>query len=1306
MSISSIYTYPIPKLSDGTPATIKASGTSTIADVRDKYVQLLGGVLSDGTTVTGTYKTLLKEALNALKDVLDGYDGIDTDNLSTTFSALKSDAFYTAAQTINKGRIDNKCREGFLAYRYYLKTIVSALDRIYGYLEDSKKALDALTNEVDSDIAHTLITQLEINEDFIHEEFQTLFTHYKYNADTKQWDKVLDEEFISQLGKFYEEDSQGYSITTDGARLQKIGNVWYKLDESGQKIPSVPATDYEKDAEGYLIDADGDRIEAVIIDPTGGGTGESLTYYELETGNESAPVLRYRRDDQKCLVDGAGDQIIEGDGKWYRLDRNNKPTDTESAPILYYRRNSNGELIDGAGYRIKQKTSGTYYRLDESGNLTDTRSAPVPGYKRNESGQVVDKDGHLIAKADDGKYHILLQETTAFHAFEIFDISGKDEDGYELARYDGRTFRVIYEGHHYYRLKEDSDCADPVPTYLEDAEGYLIDAEGDRIRQVYCKIDLDNYSLTDTEGVPPYHTARFGTNYYWQDASGDFVVLKGYYKLDESGNLTNIPSDPVPAYEKDAQDYFLDKDGKRIMQKGIDDDLTSESKKYYKLNKHNTNSSFVISMPVPGYERDGQGYLIDVEGDRIAKNVDGAYYQLDENGDLTDIESAPVPVYKRDAQDYLIDATGCRITDLDGATEENVKYYKLDENNELTDIESAPVQDYEMDAQGYLIDVEGDRIGAETVVSITGGDTEETVNYYKLDENGNSTNIPSAPVPVYKRDAQGYLIDANDKRIQQKYYKLNLTTIESTPKTDYKRDFGGYLVDADGDRIKQGAYGKYYKLGTSNEVESAPVVVYRRDSDGYLINTEGVRIAEGADGKYYELELTDTESTPIGPYVKDDKGYVLNDSGNRVGNIDGSYYLMGDPALVYATLQELRDMQIAYFDSTSDTGEKKDKPLTVFNSITLLDRLRYIRYYYRLILQWGATDYSIFPNDAETGYPCLPDVKATKSTEDTKSLGALEVFYVGYLTDRDGPINAVASFLEAKTSALRNNLSLQSKKISALNIYLDFINSGMNVLNESQVGGRHRIPDGANNVLAYLCGGKMYNLFEDSDGTKYLVVPNWFKKNDEDHKEGRYRLIKADDEGKRFLVGDSGSDCGCMGNACAGWYDGDPLKEYMAFRCDYEWRDPDYERIQSGKWERATSFEVGVDGTADKAYAFYSEGKNPNFDNAAEKIYAPSVKVIKDFKLPTELEVSEISPESVKGFLFWSTLGETEHANMIKTWTDAFSQKSQYINTAIDTINSDVSVDRSKIDTLDSLTSTFRSRAQDAYMNTVANIRG
>lgn len=372
----------------------------------------------------------------------------------------------------------------------------------------------------------------------------------------------------------------------------------------------------------------------------------------------------------------------------------------------------------------------------------------------------------------------------------------------------------------------------------------------------------------------------------------------------------------------------------------------------------------------------------------------------------------------------------------------------------------------------------------------------------------------------------------------------------------------------------------------------------------------------------------------------------------------------------YKSLEALRTTPIKYKDS----DKMKEAPIMVFGSLSLIDRMKFIYYYYKLIGR-GYTDYTNFPDDIETGYPCIPDVESKKDTEATKHLGAMEMFYVGYLTDRDGPINAVSSFFEVKVQALRENLNIQSKSISALNTYLEFINRGLNILNSSQSGTdgkdiKHRIPDGAATALTYLCGGSMYNFYEEDD-KKYLVLQS----NRKDRSNYCF-LIPADESGMRFLIGNNGTDRDGRGNNFCDNYDLDETGVFTATFIDT--KDP----IDTVEMTNAKA-----------VYHYYNENTNE-----ADKGY------VNNFKLPTRIDCANVIPNSVREYEYFYN-NDKITTDVVSSWTDAFSKKTQFINTAIDTINTDIQVDRSKIDSFDSICSTFRSRAHEAHSNTAANVR-
>lgn len=175
--------------------------------------------------------------------------------------------------------------------------------------------------------------------------------------------------------------------------------------------------------------------------------------------------------------------------------------------------------------------------------------------------------------------------------------------------------------------------------------------------------------------------------------------------------------------------------------------------------------------------------------------------------------------------------------------------------------------------------------------------------------------------------------------------------------------------------------------------------------------------------------------------------------------------------------------------NTTVKGSSTSKTLECFNELNLLDRLKYIKEYYGI--KNGKTNY-VFPEDKSIGFPCVAEEGIDET--DTR-IANVEKFYLGYLIDRDGPVNAFCALYELKVAALQETLKLMSQRIKALNTYLEFINYGMDLLNQSQTAKKIKekggvLPNGVPVALAYLCGQKMYNLFEDDEGNKYLVIPS------------------------------------------------------------------------------------------------------------------------------------------------------------------------------------------------------------------------
>ena len=376
----------------------------------------------------------------------------------------------------------------------------------------------------------------------------------------------------------------------------------------------------------------------------------------------------------------------------------------------------------------------------------------------------------------------------------------------------------------------------------------------------------------------------------------------------------------------------------------------------------------------------------------------------------------------------------------------------------------------------------------------------------------------------------------------------------------------------------------------------------------------------------------------------------------------------------YKSLEDLYNTEVK-----ADSGNSEyKKKLECFNELNLLDRLKYIKVYYDI--KNGKTNY-VFPDDKAHGFPCVNEADLLKTDA---RIANLEKFYVGYLIDRDGPVNAFCSLFEIKIDALQASINEMAKRIKAMNVYLDFINRGMEVLTQSQSNGNKRIPDGAMTVLVHFCGQKMYNLLE-ADGRKFLVVPTVHPSG---NLKDKYWLIPADESGKRFMIGDNGANEKGMGNSTCwiGW-EGDLATTKPL---DFKGREDSY------------AYKVGD--TKDTFIAL--SATNQTNSEGRYEFEAVNIKGLKEFKLPKELDVSTIIPQSVVNFSGFINVksNDNEHTAMIESWTSAFKKKIEYINDAIKLVNTDIEQYRNKINTYYSQSSTFRSRVEEVYSNSARKI--
>ena len=150
-----------------------------------------------------------------------------------------------------------------------------------------------------------------------------------------------------------------------------------------------------------------------------------------------------------------------------------------------------------------------------------------------------------------------------------------------------------------------------------------------------------------------------------------------------------------------------------------------------------------------------------------------------------------------------------------------------------------------------------------------------------------------------------------------------------------------------------------------------------------------------------------------------------------------------------------------------------------------------------------------------------------------------EMFYLGYIMDRDGPINALASFLEIKTTAIKTQIKVLMERIKAIKAYTNLLRKGFEQFStvaadygnaENKPFDRPTIPRAAFYIYRYLSSSAT-RCFYYIDGTPYIMVqyshantgefckdngkePDSTAVDDWNESPSKYYiLVKADDDG-------------------------------------------------------------------------------------------------------------------------------------------------------------------------------------------------
>ena len=428
--------------------------------------------------------------------------------------------------------------------------------------------------------------------------------------------------------------------------------------------------------------------------------------------------------------------------------------------------------------------------------------------------------------------------------------------------------------------------------------------------------------------------------------------------------------------------------------------------------------------------------------------------------------------------------------------------------------------------------------------------------------------------------------------------------------------------------------------------------------------------------------------------------------------------------------------------------------ISFFGELTLLDKLKYIILYYT-----KDGDRRTFPeNDDINGFPCLSNPAPTginpatredrKYTDDINEIAHLEPFYIGFLVDRDGPVNALASFMEIKSAAIGEQIKVLGYRVKALRYYLRLINRGLEEVNKSQSNGNARIPNSAYEILT-MVGCNPTRCLKTIDGRDYFVLQwNGDKGEASYHTSpnNKYMLVRADDEGIEEFIKHADVHH-CDDNrviAGFGYFYNHIFKDSEGVQTKREGSEAGGFMLYHGLISRDTwnyiygkkkwnlnikDFRYELDGENKLYWEFTwwldKNGRVPPKDQGTWSLPIVSrypnvnrslMRVITEpdeSKLPRELETNRMNITTLLNQNYsgnkWNNYkndksGEAVWASITDNWKKTYDTVIGNIQAQLESVNKSIESLRNKINTFDTSAMNFRNKAYTIYNKTVNNI--
>ena len=270
---------------------------------------------------------------------------------------------------------------------------------------------------------------------------------------------------------------------------------------------------------------------------------------------------------------------------------------------------------------------------------------------------------------------------------------------------------------------------------------------------------------------------------------------------------------------------------------------------------------------------------------------------------------------------------------------------------------------------------------------------------------------------------------------------------------------------------------------------------YSREGKAWLQTEDGVNWLNTDTGKAWSEATNNGTNQPNEDDILIHTFYGIRTKKYNETRIYNTSYYKIDEKDGYKTTNKLTDKYdlLAQIKTELDTEHSTissagDSAMALFDELTLLEKLQYIRIYYKD----DSSNRYVYPENNNFGYPCIKPTESTDALNDTKELGQAEMFYLGYIMDRDGPINALASFLEIKTTAIKSQIKVLMERIKAIKTYSTLLQKGFEQFS-TVAGSKYgstasAIPVSAFYIYRYLSTSATRCFYYDDKGTPYIMV--------------------------------------------------------------------------------------------------------------------------------------------------------------------------------------------------------------------------